>query len=441
MIGTPDVKLIGALDQDFAWNGVALIDPEAWDPGAEAPASVRGPLSAVRFDDRGRCRLARDPLGLNKLFWSADPGPDVLLASRPAALVKAGRPFETIRSLPPGVVVDLDPASGTFSSRPLAHGPGARAVEPPLEDLATEIREGLDRYMAAIAEAYPGAQVFVCTSGGVDSTGVATLAAEHFHDVIAVSFDVRRCGRPGSEDRRVAQHLARDLGLFFLPATFTADEVLDGLDTVLIDGADWRDFNVHAGLVHAALARTIAEAADPTRPTLVLSGDLANELVADYSPETHGGNTYYPLPRVRPAALRHLLVQGLQTSNREIGPFSAWGLPVIQPFAAVADRFLALPEAFLSNPRRKADLGRLVFGGRIPAYVYDRPKVRAQVGDPSAGGGVLALCLDRGIDQAYLRARFAALHGLSPDAEPVLDRFIRCGRYRPGIPKLTTEAA
>lgn len=64
------------------------------------------------------------------------------------------------------------------------------------------------------------------------------------------------------------------------------------------------------------------------------------------------------------------------------------------------------------------------------------PKVRAQVGDPDIGGGVLAACIDQGVDQKMLRTRFAELHKLDRPGE--LDQFIRAGRYRAAVPEETS---
>jgi hypothetical protein len=48
---------------------------------------------------------------------------------------------------------------------------------------------------------------------------------------------------------------------------------------------------------------------------------------------------------------------------------------------------------------------------------------------------VLGVCLAAGIDQPRLNERFARLHGLDADADrAVLDRFMRYGRYRAGVP-------
>jgi hypothetical protein len=153
---------------------------------------------------------------------------------------------------------------------------------------------------------------------------------------------------------------------------------------------------VHAGLVNAVLAEAVAatKACEP----IVFTGDLANEFLADYHEEIFHGETYYRLPRLSPGTLRASLVRGLDTSNREVGVFAAWGLPIVQPYAVAVDAYLDLPDSFLRLPDAKQQLCRSVFGDLVPSYVYERPKVRAQIGDAKAGDGVLPNCIDRGVD-------------------------------------------
>ncbi len=79
----------------------------------------------------------------------------------------------------------------------------------------------------------------------------------------------------------------------------------------------------------------------------MLTGDFPNEFLVDYHAETYGGRVL-PRPATGPGALRSALVKGLETSHREVGPFSAWGLPVVQPYGVVVDNYLALPSALLS---------------------------------------------------------------------------------------------
>jgi len=300
-----------------------------------------------------------------------------------------------------------------------------------VETAAKSIRATLDRYLSALAATYPQARAFVCLSGGLDSTGIAALVREHFRDTVAVSFDLQRPDGGVSEDRRVAERLARDLGLPLLAADATERQLFEMLDTVLLEGIDWRDFNVHAGLVNAILAQAI-DSAVKDRPSLVFTGDLANEFLADYEPEHYRGATYYRLPRLSPAALRDSLVRGLDTSHREIGVFAAWNLSVVQPYAVAVDDYLALSDSFLRTEDPKRQLCRAIFQDLVPDYIFSRAKVRAQVGNPETGGGVLAACVDRGFDGNWLQRRFATLHGVTDPA--VLGRFIRAGRYHTGVP-------
>jgi len=415
------LRAIGPMEPSFAWDGARL-----YDEGDDPSPHLRGAAASVLKTDHGGWRLLRDPLGINKLFWVQDDEGDVVLSTRPWRLIEAGFALEHVRAFPRGRVAEL--LSGEVVDRPLdPDGLGAGdALDP--DDAGARIRTTLDRYLNALATRHGAARTYVCLSGGLDSSAIAVLAREHFPDAVGVSFDLDRAA--ASDDRLTARRLAHDLGMPLLEATASAEGLLDWLDTVLRDGIDWRDFNVHAGLVNAALADAIATDADG-RPALVLTGDLPNEFLVDYHAETYRGTTYYELPRLGMGPLRSALVAGLDSSHREIGVFGAWGLPVVQPYAVAVDSYLRLSEALLELDDRKERLCRVVLGDRLPDYVYSRPKARAQLGGGESGGGVLGMCLDRGVDAPELRRRFARLHGAE---EAVLGRFLRAGRYRAGVP-------
>ena len=426
------IQLLGELDPSFGWTGAELITTCT---GRPRPGShLRGAYTYLSID-RGRVRLARDPMGLGKLFWASEPDGALLFSARPWRLVDAGCAFGEIRAVHPGAVIEIDLDRDVELVESLSapqRNPAESAPARSVEAIAADIRATLDGYCAALAAAYPNARVFVCLSGGLDSTGVALLAREHFRDVVAVSFDLRRRNGTASADRRTAERLASELGLHLLPVTPSPDELLEGLDVVLREGIDWRDFNVHAGLVNLALASGIA-AAHSDGDAIALTGDFPNEYLVDYHAEVLGGQTYYALPQLPPTALQAALVRGLETSHREAGPFQSRNLPVVQVYGPAVDHYLALPNAFLVDPDRKERLCRMMFGDAIPDYVYSRPKTRAQIGDPEGDGGVLGLCLSRGIDGAALRRRFAELHRADSAA---LDRFIRGGRYMASVPRL-----
>jgi asparagine synthetase B (glutamine-hydrolysing) len=435
------LQLIGRLDHNFPFTGAGLVDLDAGDVDTPLPESLRGAFCCVAGVQPNRYRVARDPLGINKLFWARREDGQLLMAARPQRLVVAGCGFDSIRAIPPGTVTDLDFARGTSQVSVLPPGRTAASSARPLEALAPAIRATLDAYLSALASKHLDAHVLVCLSGGLDSAGVALMAREHFRRVTAASFDLRAASGPPSADRQTAVRLARDLDIPLLEVTVTGDELLELLDCVLVEAIDWREFNVHAALVNAGLARgiTAALSATETATALVLTGDLMNEFLVDYHPETYRGRVYYNLPRLPAPALRDALVRGLETSHREVGPFEAWGLPVVQPYSAALDHYLDLPAELLSAPDRKERISRLVFGNAIPEYVYRRPKVRAQIGGGGgeAGHGVLGLCADKGLDDQWLRQRFAALHGVAEVA--MLDRFIRAGRYRAGTPPVEEQ--
>jgi asparagine synthetase B (glutamine-hydrolysing) len=435
-----DVEVRGEWDPDLAWDGANLVGPDLYESTARLPSHLAGAAAGVHGDARRGWRMLRDPLGINKLFWAWKGPGRIVAAARPHRLVEAGVPFEVIHAFPRGTVVDL---SGRADESQVTRTWDAMSM--PAEDqlersssrIAADIRRTLDAYVEAVCTRLSRRPVYVCLSGGLDSTGIALLVRDHAPDVVFVSFDLVGGGGRSSDDRTTARRIARDFGVALLEVDARFDELLDLLDVVLIEGIDWRPFNVHAALVNAALARAVREATAPagTGRPLVFTGDLANEFLADYLPEAAGGVVQYGLPALPPADLRRILVQGLDTSHREVGVFGAWGLTVVQPYASSADLYLSLPAAFLEAPDRKQMLSRDIFGPMLPAYVMQRPKTRAQVG--GAGGGVLGAFVAAGIDEAALRSRFAQLHATEVTS---LGRFIRAGRYRSAVPMSSLEA-
>lgn len=434
------VRLVGRLDHNFAWDGRLLYEDADLIAAGGVRSELRGAAAVVQARGPEAWRILRDPLGINKLFWATSDG-GVVFAARPHRLIVVGHDFEEIRAIPRGSVIDVTTVSVKRESisfpRGSTHPPDSSDAS--VDDLAHRIRSTLDRYLEALASRYEGARAFVCLSGGLDSSGVAALAREHFPDVVAVSFSLERKRASKSEDWAAGRRLARELEIAWLDATESERVLLDSVDLVLLEGIDWRDFNVHTALVNAALARAV-DAAVSSRESgtsvIVLTGDLPNEFLADYQPERYQGAAYYTLPRVSPAMLRQMLIAGLDSCNREVGIFEAWNLPVVQPYAAAVDLYMALPPAFLERADRKQQLARSIFGNALPDYVYNRPKVRAQIG--SAGdisGSVLAACIDHGLDQAELRRRFASLHKVGRPA--ALGRLIRAGRYWSAVPRVS----
>jgi asparagine synthetase B (glutamine-hydrolysing) len=379
--------------------------------------------------------LARDPLGVNKLFFTVTDEGEVASANYLHELIEAGAPLERVWSVPSGQAAVIDPPTGRYELRRHHQVEYDDAMTGGLDDdLVERVRGRLDVVFAGIAAIAGDRPVYVCMSGGMDSTGVAVMARRWLSDVTAVTFALAeeqalRAGAGGPpDDLATARRLSGDLDMRLLEVICPGDAIVATLDDVLRYGQDWRDFNVHCGLVNEALARAIGADAlgrGGGRP-LVLTGDTMNELMADYTPVEYRGQTFYALPRLPLAKLRRFLVGGLDSGDREVGIFGRHGIDVIQPYALCADVYAAVPAGALADPRSKQALARAVFGDAVPEYVYARPKVRAQAASEEVGG-TLGLLADRGIHGVGLAARFASTLGVDPDG---LRNLIRAGVYR-----------
>jgi asparagine synthetase B (glutamine-hydrolysing) len=377
--------------------------------------------------------LARDPLGVNKLFFAIDHAQNVQSSNYWIELIRRGCAPDRIWSVPSGHLLCVTPTRRAFSLRKYARlefneGRSSRDGAD-LSYWAQRIRRRLRTVFQRIGDAVRGRRIYVSLSGGLDSTVVAVLAREFIGEFTAVSFAVSSDDRT-SEDLHCAERVAHELGVPLEVVLSTPQEVMSSIDTVLVYGQDWRDFNVHCGLVTAGLGRAIRElhaASGATSAPVVLTGDVMNELMADYTPVQYNGREYYTLPRLPPARLRRFLIAGLDAGDREVGIFTHFGIDVLQPYAMCAAEYAALPPALVEVSRAKQQLVKAVMGCAVPPEVYSRPKTRAQVGSAAQPNGTLAVLVDNGVDNAVLERRFAELYSLDATA---LRRFIRAGVYR-----------
>jgi asparagine synthetase B (glutamine-hydrolysing) len=418
--------------KNFCWSGAAChaaIQPEAIRAGGAAPFHGRFACASQAAD--GSVSLVRDPLGLNKLFIAIHDSGRVVAANYLADLVGRGVPFEAVYSVPAGHVVRVAPAEQLVEMSRYADADDPPSDAPAdVDAIARDIRGELEGWLSLLAEQFGDRSVAICLSGGLDSGLIAALARKYFPRLTGYTYSFSGPGVPHSEDAIYAERLASVLGIPFRLVPATADDLAEAVEPALRYGQDWRDFNVHCAIVNDILARAIRSDADHSGEPmpLVLTGDLANEFLADYEPVPYGGKDYYQLPRMEPFELRRVLVRGLDSGDREVGVFNHHGLDVVQPYGLVAEQYHRLPRTFIGGKASKQVLVRKIAGDLLPAFVYDRPKVRAQVGDATANTGILPLLIQRGQGAEWMRRAFCRLFNI--DGVAFLDRFIRGGRYR-----------
>jgi asparagine synthetase B (glutamine-hydrolysing) len=419
---------------NFIWHGERVSDEEAWLESSDDERSrFSGQFAFEGADRRGRSVLARDRLGVNKLFFTLAGG-SLQWSNFLLDLRREGIGLDQIWSVPSGHSVHIGETSEDFELRKHASLPyhqGGEAASP--EHYARDIRAGLERTFERIAGALGDRPVFVTMSGGLDSTTIASLARQYLPDVQGVTFSLTdHHDEEDSEDARFAMRVAEDLDIPIRLVRCTTESIMELLDEVLLYGQDYRDFNVHCGLVNAVLGREIAATLASTGPEpgnapVLLTGDTMNELMADYSAVDVDGRLFYELPRLDKGRLRRFLVNGLDSGDREVGIFARYGLDTIQPYALCAELYTALPGSLIAEEDSKQALVKEVMGDRVPEYVLHRPKVRAQAGDAAAGQGILGAFARAGIDQAELTSRFARLFDATLDETKQL---IRTGFYR-----------
>ncbi|MBI4638155.1 MAG: hypothetical protein HY727_17605 [Candidatus Rokubacteria bacterium] len=401
-------------------------------PALGALAELKGRFALAVSGPEGGVTLVRDRLGLNKLFFAVHESGRVLVANYLIDLVRRGVPFEAIYSVPAGHSLEMNLEARAVSLRRYAPGeprPGTRDTE--LESVARDIREQLEISFSQLAERFGRRRLCVCLSGGIDSGVIAGFARKYFRDVTAYTYGFAEPRHPKSEDASYAERLADVLQIPFRFVPASSEDVLAAVEDAVCHGQDWRDFNVHCAIVNEILARAIrrdAERSGAESPSLVLTGDLANEFLADYTAVSYNGEEYYRLPRLSPGDLRGVLIRGLDAGDREVGIFNHHGLDVIQPYGLVVDPYLRLPGAFLGAARAKQTLAREIAGDLLPSFVLDRVKVRAQIGSATEPAGILPVLAAGGCDAGWLRKAFCRLFMVREEA--FLGRFIRTGRYR-----------
>jgi asparagine synthetase B (glutamine-hydrolysing) len=391
------------------------------------PAAITGQICPGRFATARRVGnavvLARDPLGLNKLYFTIDRERGVVAANYLADLIQAGIPFNTIYAVPAGTSVTIDPHARTIRLDRYHRLPATPAATDPGRCLE-HARHRLSRHIAAAAASYPRDTVAVCLSGGLDSALIAALVRANFASVVAYTYAFDDHTGKLSPDAVGARHLARRLDIPFRLVTADAGNVLSALPRAYRFGQDWRDFNIHCAVVNDILATAIAADLSTTgTPVLVFTGDLMNELTGDYTTVRYRGQDFYALPSIPPHHARVSLVRGLQCGDREVGIFARHGLVTIQPYSQISDQLLQLPAVL---PKQR--IIRALAGTLLPDESYERPKARAQIGAPHATTGILPLMADSGRTGTRLEHEFRDALGIT--GHPSLRGRIRAGIYQ-----------
>lgn len=365
-----------------------------------------GQFSLVINESPNTLHLARDPLGINKLFWGISPKGDVRVADTIKEILRSDAACSSISSVPPGNVVSIF-RDGTHETKnflsPISEiSPDAFSMENFRKRIDEKMSKAFEQISSKISSS---TDVFVCLSGGLDSSLVAAYAAKYIPKVQAITFTLSETDENNftadpwiSEDFYAAREIAKAIGIplqtSFASPKFSDREIAD----VINYAQDYRDFNVHCAMVNYFLARTIRERSE-NKNVVVLTGDIMNELMVDYKPVEFNGKVHYALPNVGKGRLRRFLSFGLDTSDREGGVFNHFQLSVLQPYSFVFQDYLKIPSIHLGQDDAKFKINAPILDRIAPGIshlILDK-KIRAQVGGEK--GGILGAFHEKNIHQ------------------------------------------
>tara|TARA_Y100001958_G_C21225407_1_gene550784 strand:- start:803 stop:2125 length:1323 start_codon:yes stop_codon:yes gene_type:complete len=394
--------------------------------------------------------LDRDVMGLNKLFYGFDYIKKEFIVSNTLYNIYINNSNITnVRSLPAGRRLELNldtKKKRIIEIENLSSIKPINIKEFDLDLFQTEIDNKLTEYFQSISKLHKGKKVFVCLSGGLDSSIIAYYAKKYFSQITAITFTLTDSENISnynprdftqyeshlslnnvSNDYKKGLRFAIELDIPFLGVLVEKKINLNILKKVLIYGQDYRDFNVHCAWVNYHLGKSVRNLY-PNEEIVFLTGDLMNEFIADYKTVKFENNEYYKLPKVPNSKLNKILINGLECGDREIGIFNYFNITTLQPFSSLVREYLKLPDEVLLRPNVKEYLNSNLIKNESLRSFVNKSKVRAQVG--GSDGGVLALFVKNNIQQKNLKSLWEDIFYKIPIIDKNFKTIIEFGQYK-----------
>lgn len=380
--------------------------------------------------DDDNFQAIRDPLGIEKLFYTESDSGELFFSRQFAELYSHG---SQIYSVPAGWLVNIARGGKREKIRAISPSLVSRASKPkPDAGIAADF--SIDRFHAAQRHRLKtiftairqledaGYTMFIALSGGLDSSIIATFAKQQLSHPIACTLDLG-----ASEDSRQSEKIAAHIDIPHRIFKTEREQILQALDVAPGLCQDFRDFNVHCAAINILLAQHIHHYAERCEDIdadkiVVLTGDLMNEFCCDYAGEVIDGVEYYKLPRIGKKDLQTYLMRGLDSSDRELSVFRHFGIQCIQPYSALYDLYSSLPEEILSHDDPKKFLNSPLIDAEILEFI-PKVKLRAQVGSRDHMG-VLGICHQLGLGNRHFKQNLLEHCGYPDRTVPIF-----VGRY------------
>ena len=354
-----------ALGRQFCSESDTEVVMEAFAQWGEAAVRrLRGEFAfAICERSTGNTYLARDPLGVKPLYWSAGWG-RLHVASEIKALVPAAVQIHDVRPgshgwASPGSAPALAPYTDLLSPH---------RADDAMADQVADAAEAAALVRAAFADAVAvrldtHLPFGVILSGGLDSSLTLAHARQIHPDCVAFTV-----GAPGSEDIGYAAKLAADLGvrheiIEIAPRAIRLAQVREAIEI--------SELTEYGDIINAVVSVPLFRRIASMGIRVVLTGDGSDELF--------GGYAMYD--KIAPEHARRLFLHKLanlgRTELQRVDRTSmASGVEVRVPFLdpVLVDLAMRLPMALKVRDGAEKWILRQAFADLLPGYIRQRPK-------------------------------------------------------------------
>jgi len=370
--------------------------------------------------------LVRDHLGINSFFYSFVKN-KLILSNTIIDLLKSGVNYDDIFSVPPGGLVKIN-RNGikNYYYYYIKNIVNKSENNFDLSSFQRCISEKLLLYLEELNNSFPNAEKVLCLSGGLDSSIICYLSNKIFPNLHIASFSLLIGSSRLSTDFKCAEAIAEHLGNDFIPVIVNKNEIIGMIKECMVLCQDWRDFNLHCAVVNYFIAKKL-KLHFGNKEVVVITGDLMNEYVSDYSSVYLDGKEYYRQPQILKSSLAKILAYGLDTSDREIGVFNHFDIKTFQPYSVVFEEYLQLPKDLINNYSKEHLNNKLIKDNHLLGLV-NKKKTRAQVGDKK-DKGVLGVFHNSEIDSSVLKKYWISIFSEFSDSENYF-KIINLGRYK-----------
>lgn len=268
-----------------------------------------------------------------------------------------------------------------------------------------------------------GETCIILLSGGLDSTIIAYYAKKIFKNPIAIcaTFKSKDQNKIISKDMAVANTVAKALEIKIKNLFFDNNTIKNKLTSIIESAQDWRDYNIHCATLNYYIAKYLYKT---NKNIPVLTGDLMNEYCADYETEYYDNKPYYRLPKIDKKILQRFLINGLDSSAREVSVFKKFNINLYQPYSIVSDDYKNLSRKLIISKNFKYKFNNDLISKKIFKLV-SKKKNRAQITDDE--GGILKYFIMNKLDQKKLESIFSKKFKIS---KLWMKEFILTGQYR-----------